>query len=321
MKYLAVFTALFGLFYASPARADEAFRAWLVGLAQEAEANGVSSAAIQSALGQIEFLPRVIELDQKQPEGTITFERYIKNVLPVQRVRRGRELYLRHHSELKRISDKYGVPGKVLVALWGMESSYGDNTGGYDVVSSLATLAYEGRRRDFFKDELIKALQILDAEHISLHKMSGSWAGAMGQCQFMPSSFLKFAVDYNGDGHRDIWTTETDVLASAANYLSKSGWKRGEIWGREVRVPRNIPMAPLIGHDKQKSIKEWAKLGFRKTSGGALPAQDIKASLVMPDGPGGRAFLVYDNFRVIMKWNRSTYFASAIGLLADKVGD
>lgn len=320
MRFFALIPALIGLFFSPCARAEEGFRAWLVGVAQEAEANGVSSATVQSALGQIEFLPKVIEWDRKQPEGTVTFERYLQKTLPTQRVRRGRELYERYHKHLKIISDKYGVPGKILVALWGIESSYGDNTGGYDVVSALATLAYEGRRAEFFRTELMKALQILDAEHIGLHQMSGSWAGAMGQCQFMPSSFLKFAVDYNKDGRRDIWTTETDVLASAANYLAKSGWKRGEIWGREVRPPRNISES-LIGLETRKSIKEWSKIGVRRKNGSSLPAQDKQASLVMPDGPDGRAFLVYDNYRVIMSWNRSTYFASAVGLLADKIGD
>jgi len=321
IKLLLTLCVLAPLSLAHPAKAQEAdFANWLQNFALEAAAAGVSESTIQAALPQIEFLPDVIRLDGKQPEKSITFDRYTTNTLPAQRIRRGRELYDRYRADLKKLSDQYGVPGKVVVALWGMESSYGDNMGGYDVISSLATLAYEGRRAEFFKTELLKAFQILDAEHIELHQMRGSWAGAMGQCQFMPSSFLNFAVDGNGDGKRDIWGTPLDVFASAANYLKSSGWKRGESWGREVRPPANLD-ASLIGLQTRKKLSDWATLGFRREDGSALPSVDIEASLVMPDGPNGRAFLVYDNYRIIMKWNRSTYFATSVGLLSDMVGE
>ena len=306
-------------FITLPACASGGFQSWLQDLRTEALREGVRGATLKAALAEIELLPRVIELDQKQPERTTTFAQYADRVLPLTRVSKGRALMQKHRDDLTDIADEYGVPAKVIVALWGMETSYGANTGGFDVVSALATLAYEGRRAEYFRGELMNALKILDAEHIDLHDMKGSWAGAMGQCQFMPSSFLNFAIDYNGDGRRDIWQTELDVFASAANYLHKSGWKRGETWGREVRAPRSVS-EKLIGLETKKTLSEWAQLGFSRKDGSPLPAQKILASLVMPDGVGGRAFLVYDNYRVIMQWNRSTYFATSVGLLSDLIG-
>ena len=242
------------------------------------------------------------------------------------RVAAGRERLRRHRDLLERVSAEHGVPPQVIVALWGIESSYGEITGGFPVVGSLATLAFDGRRADFFRRELLDALAILDGGDIAPEDMTGSWAGAMGQSQFMPSSYLRHAVDFDGDGRRDIWASLPDVFGSIANYLADAGWQRGYIWGRPVQVPDDLP-AGLVGLDVKKPLPEWGELGVRRADGGPLPAVDIPASLVIPDGgagdaaDGARAYLVYHNFGVLMDWNRSTYFALTVGELADRIRD
>ena len=228
-------------------------------------------------------------------------------------------MYRKHRAELEKAAQKYGVPANYIVALWGIETSYGDNTGGFKVIPALATLAHDGRRSTFFRKELINALKILDAGHISSANMKGSWAGAMGQNQFMPSSFHAFAVDGNGDGKRDIWTSLPDVFASTANYLSKSGWKEDERWGRKVKLPQGFSKS-LTGKKIKKPLSEWASMGITLPSGAPIPQADgIRASVITPDGLNGPAYLAYDNYRVIMKWNNSTYFATSVGLLADLI--
>lgn len=301
------------------AKASQPFEQWLNGVRQDAQRQGVSEQTINLALRDVKPIPRVIELDRKQPEGRMTFSEYYTKVISKQRIDQGRYFYKKHRSELERAAQKYGVPANYIVALWGIETSYGNNTGGFKVIPALATLAYDGRRSEFFRKELLNALKILDAGHISHGNMKGSWAGAMGQNQFMPSSFHAFAVDGNNDGKRDIWTSLPDVFASTANYLSKSGWKEDERWGREVKVPQGLPES-LTGLKVKKSLNEWKGMGITLPGGAPIPtAPGIKASLVAPDGLAGRTFLVYDNYRVIMKWNKSTYFATSVGLLADQI--
>ena len=314
MIYLFVF-AMFLLPHNAQA---ETFDSWLKTLRKDAAAQGVSSATIEAALSDVKPIPRVIELDRKQPEGTMTFAKYRQRVINEQRVNTGTYLRDKHRNELERISRETGVPSQVIVALWGIETSYGDNTGGFKVVPALATLAHEGRRAKFFRKELINALKIIDEGHISAANMKGSWAGAMGQNQFMPSSFHAYAVDGNGDGRRDIWNSLPDVFASTANYLKKSGWKAGQRWGRAVQLPANFSKN-LSGLEIKKSLREWARLGVKAGNGEPLPTDDINASIVIPDGINGPAFLAYDNYRVIMKWNKSTYFATSVGLLSDSI--
>ena len=298
---------------------ETGFAQWRDRFSREIEAQGLSSITVQRALAQTEFLPNVIRLDRKQPEKSILFDRYVQNILTPARIQRGQELYQQHRRLLERIESEYGVAGKYIVALWGIETNYGQNTGKTDTLSALATLAYEGRRADFFRTELVHALRILDRGDTTVETLRGSWAGAMGQCQFMPSSFTKFAVDADGDGRRDIWGTLPDVFASTANYLAQSGWKTGEYWGREVRTPASIP-EDWVGLESRRPLAEWARLGFRLIDGRPIPARtDMEASLVRPDGAEGRSFLVYDNYRVFMNWNRSTYFATTVGLLADRI--
>jgi membrane-bound lytic murein transglycosylase B len=205
-------------------RTGQSFNVWLEDFRKSALSEGISQDTVDSALSDARVINRVIELDRKQPESTLTLEEYLAKVINAKRIEKGREMIAEHRDLLKKISTEYGVAPEYIVALWGIETNYGSNTGGYSTVSALATLAYEGRRSEFFRGELLNLLRILDADHISVDDVKGSWAGAMGQCQFMPSSFLNFAVDHDGDGKRDIWNTQADVFASIANYLNRSGW-------------------------------------------------------------------------------------------------
>jgi membrane-bound lytic murein transglycosylase B len=301
-----------------PARAatGEDFTEWLEGVRKEASAAGISDATIESAFKNLTLLPRVVELDRRQPEVTRTFRSYLKHAVSKQRVDQGKRLFDAHRPLFENIGARYGVPPRYLVALWGIESNYGGYTGGFSVIGALATLAYDGRRSSFFRAELLNALKIIDHGHIDTPNMTGSWAGAMGQVQFMPSSFLSFAVDYDDDGRVDIWNNVSDALASAANYLKRAGWVSGLKWGREVTLPEGFDRS-LVGLDVQKSIDQWARLGVRRPGGNGLPAgTGVSASVVQPDG-SGRSFLVYENFRVLLKWNRSVYFGLAVGLLAN----
>lgn len=293
--------------------------AWLDALRADALKRGIRAEILDAALRDIKPIPRVIELDRRQPESRLTFAKYLKLVVPQSRVQRGRDLLAQHRTLLDEVSAKYGVPAPVIVALWGVESDYGRRTGGFSVIGALATLAYDGRRGAYFRRELLNALQILSEGHIEPADMTGSWAGAMGQSQFMPSSFLSRAVDHDGDGRRDIWTTHADVFASAANYLERAGWRKGQLWGRRVTLPPDFD-ASLIGLKVKKPLADWQALGVRNAKGQSLPRTSFSASVVAPDGPDGAAFLVYHNFRVFLKWNRSTYFGSAVGLLSDQIG-
>ncbi|MDB2682732.1 lytic murein transglycosylase [Alphaproteobacteria bacterium] len=311
-------TVLF-CFITSPAFAASDFNTWLQELRAEATAQGISADTIQAALSNVSPIARVIELDRKQPEGKMTYAQYYNRVISKDRIAQGRRLYRQHKTQLDQVSAQYGVQPQYIVALWGIETSYGNNTGGFGVVRALATLAHDGRRSSFFRKELLNALKIIDAGHISAAAMKGSWAGAMGQNQFMPSSFHAYAVDGNGDGRRDIWTSLPDVFASTANYLSSSGWKGDEKWGREVKLPAGFSKS-LTGLEIKKPLEQWSKLGVTLPNGQALPAgSDIQASIVTPDGLGGSAYLAYSNYRTIMKWNKSTYFATSVGLLADQI--
>jgi len=299
--------------------ADADFAAWLSAFRKEAAGQGISARTLNLALTNLEPIPHVIELDRKQPEFTLTFADYIAKVVPRARVDRGRELLAENQALLSQISAKYKVQPTFIVALWGIESDFGRVTGDFPVIPALATLAYDGRRSAYFRGELLVALRILDRGLIDLDTMRGSWAGAMGQNQFMPTSYLHYAVDYSGKGHRDIWRDHADVFASTANYLSQLGWKGDESWGYEVRLPPAFDMK-LADLGISKPTVEWGELGVRRLDGGPLPDPGLQGSIVLPGGQEGPAYLVHDNYRAIMKWNRSTYFATAVGLLADRIG-
>ena len=294
------------------------FGLWSQEFKTEAGAAGVSEALLNEAFSDLTPNNRVVELDRKQPEGTKTFSQYVKGAVNSNRINKGRALLRQHSVLLHEISAKFGVQPRFIIALWGTETNFGGYTGDFSIVRSLATLAYDGRRAEFFRKELLNALKIIDEGHISLADMEGSWAGAMGQCQFMPSSFLAYAVDYDKDGRKDIWGTLPDVFASIANYLSQSGWNDDLTWGREVRIPGSIDEALLNGKH-YKSLSEWQSLGVRNASGAALPTREVQGALTVPGSRSESTYLIYSNYDVLLKWNRSRYFASAVGLLSDAI--
>lgn len=305
-----------GMLGSNPASAATEFAAWLVELRDEARAAGISERTLDRALADIQPIDRVIELDRRQPEGRMSFVEYRQRVISNARIEKGQRLLREHGPLLRQIEERYGVPAEVIVALWGIESSFGEYTGGFSVVAALATLAHDGRRSSFFRGELLSALRILDAGDIAPEAMNGSWAGAMGQSQFMPSTFLGYAVDGNGDGRRDIWTSHEDIFASMANYLSSMGWDREYIWGREVSLRNGVSSGGL---DERRPLAGWQAAGVRRADGRDLPTAAIDASLLRMDDGAGPSYLVYDNFRVLMRWNRSTYFATSVGLLANAI--
>ena len=295
---------------------EEDFAAWVTEFRQAALSEGISPQTLDAVLPGLTFRSRVVELDRRQPEGTLTYAEYMSRLLPPARVNRGKRLLRKHRALLAEISEAYGVQSRFIVALWGIESNFGRVTGGFPVLDSLATLAFDGRRGEFFQGQLIQALRIVDDGHIEPDEMLGSWAGAMGQSQFMPSSFHQFAVDHDGDGRRDIWGTLPDVFASAANYLASAGWKGDQSWGRQVRLPQGFDDA-LSGLDMTKPLDEWQAAGVRRANGEDLPVAQLPASVILPGGPDGPAFLTYPNYRVLLKWNRSHYFATTVGQFAD----
>ena len=293
------------------------FRTWLDGVQKEARASGISDGTLKLAFTNLQPLPQVIELDRQQPEFTLRFEDYLLRVVSEQRVEKGRRLMQEHAALLKAVADRYGVEPRFIVALWGVESDFGRLVGDFNVVAALATLAYDGRRSAFFRKELMDALRIVDQGNVTVSAMTGSWAGAMGQNQFMPSSFLAYAVDFDGDGRRDIWSSEADVFASIANYLVQEGWKPGQGWGVPVRIPPGFDTA-MLGLDRREPVSEWRNAGVTSSDGKPLP--DLpSAALVQPAGPGGAVYMVFDNYRTVMRWNRSLFFATAVGLLADRL--
>jgi membrane-bound lytic murein transglycosylase B len=298
-------------------QADD-FSLWLKDFRAEALAAGISERLLNEAFADLQPLERVIELDRRQPEFTQRFEDYVSQRVTEARIAEGRRMMSRYPTWLNRVAERYGVQPRFLVALWGIESNYGQHTGSFPVIQSLATLAYEGRRGAYFRGELLQALRIADAGHIPLSRMKGSWAGAMGQAQFMPSTFSHYAVDADGDGRIDIWHSVPDVLGSAANYLHRLGWRDDQTWGRQVRLPKGFD-ENHAGLSTRKSLREWQRLGVRRMDGRALPVRDLDASLILPEGLDGPAYLVYGNFRVLLNWNRSTAFAVAVGTLADQL--
>lgn len=306
------------------AQAEVPFPDWLETARREALSRGISAATVDQAFAGLTPNPRVVELDGKQPEFSQTFWRYLDGAISDARVSKGRALMQQNAGLLARLEARYGVPGRYLVAFWGMESDFGRNTGDFSVVRSLATLAYDGRRAALFRGEMFDALMILDHRDIDNAHMTGSWAGAMGQTQFMPSAFLKYAVDQDGDGRKNIWTGVPDALASVANYMKSVGWEPSLGWGREVRLPARFDAAlASLDTDATETVKpaaQWSALGIRRADGSPLAATDGPAALILPAGIAGPAFLVIGNYRAILKYNRSTFYAVAVGYLADRLG-
>lgn len=320
---LAAFFMLAGC--GAHANNSQSFSTWLEELKREAVAKGVSSQTVEDAFAtSVAPIGRIIELDRKQPESKMTLAKYLASAVSDRRIEEGTTQLADYDALLSDVSRKYGVQKEFIVALWGIETNYGENTGGFDVFDALATLAYDGRRSEYFRGELINALKIVDADHISVEAMQGSWAGAMGQCQFMPTSFLEYAVDYDGDGKRDIWDTQEDVFASIANYLSSSGWD-GELgWGFEVSLPAAFS-EEMLDIKSTKTREQWEALGVRDVRGGSLLSQSLLPSgaalsvIKVGDGETARHYIISNNYKVLLKWNRSRFFATAVGTLADSI--
>lgn len=321
-KHLISAVAAIGLGISSAvfAAAGEGFGEYVLQLKAEAREHGISESIINSAFDGIQYTERAIKADKNQPEKKLTLDEYIPRAVPDWKVKQANRLYQAHKLTLDRIGREYGVQPRFIVALWGVESNFGRLMGNYNVIEALSTLAYEGRRETFFRNQVMAALTILNDGHITPQEMKGSWAGAMGQPQFMPTSFLTYAVDGNNDGRIDIWQTEEDVFASAANYLKMSGWNDKYTWGRQVKLPEGIS-ASLKGVEKEKAkrLGEWQKRGIRKLNGQVLPRVDIDAWLIQPDDKHGRAYLIYGNYQTLLRWNRSHYFALAVSHLADRI--
>lgn len=300
---------------AAPALANSKFQRWLDGVRAQASRAGVSKEILDKSLAGITPDPRVIEKDRKQPEFDWTFERYRKLVVSEEQIKNGRRNFKSNKGLLDDASEITGVPPQIIAALWGVESRYGARQGSYGVIRSLATLAHDGRRSKYFRRELIAALRILEEGHIAPEKMLGSWAGAMGQIQFMPTSFRAYARDGSGDGRRDIWSTAEDVFLSAGTYLKRAGWKKDQPWGRAVTLPKKFSRR-LVGRKVKKSVATWRKLGVK------IPEADsgkLRGRIVQPDGAGTQAYIAYRNFEVIRRWNPSDYFALAAGLLSEEI--
>jgi membrane-bound lytic murein transglycosylase B len=301
---------------------DPDFSRWLKALRAEALQRGIRAETLDLALGDVRPVERVIELDRKQPETTMTYEEYIERVVPQSRVEEGRVKLAENATLLDTVSRRYGVEPQFIVAFWGIETSFGVNTGGFPVIDALVTLAYDGRRSAYFRKELFDALTIVDQGHIEPDAMFGSWAGAMGQAQFMPSSFLGYAIDFNRDGRRDIWYTKADVFASAANYLASMGWRGGQGWGIPVRLPAGFDAETAAATKEPKPLETWRGLGLAPESESAFAADPKReAWLVLPAGAAGPAYLTFGNFQAILRWNRSDYFALAVAQLADQIAN
>ena len=293
------------------------FEDFLVQIRQMATEQGVSKATIDKAFFQLSPRPEALKEDKKQPEFNQNFWSYVNKRVTQTRLNNGYDTLKQNSSLLNKTTQQYGIPAYVLVSFLGIESNYGHHTGSHNLVQSLATLAYDQRRSKFFTRELIELLKLIDKNKIPLDA-KGSWAGAMGAVQFMPTSVQAYGVDANKDGKIDLWNDKQDIYASAANFLKNNGWAKGEKWGREASIPKNFDYKQT-GLGINKSVNDWAKLGVLRANRNRLPNSNMKASLIVPMGHRGPAFLVYRNFDVIMDWNHSILYAISVGYLADRI--
>jgi membrane-bound lytic murein transglycosylase B len=305
---------------AAPAAANaQPFDRWLAELRAEASGRGISAPTLRTALTGIAPIPRIIELDRRQPEGTLTWAQYRDRVVAEPRIGNGRKAFAENRTLLSAIEGRFGPSSRTITAIWGIETNYGATTGNFPVIEALATLAYDGRRSAFFRGELLSALRILDQGHIAHPRMRGSWAGAMGQPQFMPGSFLSYAVDFDDDGRRDIWDSRADALGSIGNYLARAGsWRRGEPWGFAARLPQGFAIAAADARS-MRPLSAWAAQGVRQGDGSPLPRGEMPAAIAAPDGASGDAFVLFANAQAVRRYNNSTYYVLAVGLLSDLV--
>ncbi len=303
--------------FARPTLGQDAFSGFVNGVMAEARRAGIREATLQQAFAGVQPNQRVIELDHRQPEFTLTWPEYRARVLPDSRLQAARENYARERSLLAQVEQRFGVDALIIMGIWGVESAFGANKGNYRLVEALSTLAWEGRRGAYYRGELMNALRILDQGDVTPTRLTGGYAGAMGQPQFMPSSYLRFAVDFDGDGRRDIWDSKADVFGSIANYLAKSGWRRGEPWAQPVRLPAGFDGAGA-GRDTRRSLKDWMRAGVLREDGREFGRSEALGAVVVPGGAApGQGFMTYPNFNVIRRYNPSDFYALAVGILGE----
>lgn len=312
---VSLFTAL--LLMQTSAFARQNWNDWVAEVRQEAINQGISAALFDRAFANIhEPSRRVKNLSSSQPESRLTYLKYRNTRVDNYRILIGRREYKKNKTLVDQVAREYGVDPCFIMSFWGMETSYGNYMGNFPVIKSLATLAYDSNRRDFFRKQLFYALHIVNDGHVSLENFKGEWAGASGQPQFLPSSWMRFAQDYDGDGRKDIWESKPDVFASIANYMKKNGWQEGEPWAIHVKLPSDFD-DKLEGKSTVKPVSEWTAMGVRTTDGKPLPYPHLKASIIKPYG--GPVFLAYPNYKMILRYNNSIYYAGSIGYLADKI--
>ncbi|KTD52030.1 lytic murein transglycosylase [Legionella quinlivanii] len=296
---------------------QQSWNSWVAGVRQEALSQGIPASLFDQAFADIHEPSRQVKsLARSQPEHRLTFTKYLNTRADAYRIAMGKKNYQRNKELLDQVGQSFGVDPCFIVSFWGMETSYGTYMGDFPVIKSLATLAYDSNRQDFFRKQLMLALHIVNDGHVSLKDFKGEWAGASGQPQFLPSSWVEYAVDYDGDGRKDIWKAKADVFASIANYMKKNGWQTGEPWAIHVRLPANFDKS-LEGKTTVKPVSEWNAMGVRTTDGKPLPYQNLEASIVQPNG--GPVFLAFPNYKMILRYNNSIYYAGAIGYMADKI--
>ena len=312
-KYILIVFFIF-IFFSNKSFADKDFDKWLEDFKKEALSKGISETTLE-VLKDAKPIKKTIKLDRNQPEFKLTFENYKSKVVTDYRIQKSKDEYKKNKVLLDKIEKKYKVNGRLIIALWAIESNFGNNMGKFNLFHTLSSLAFDGRRSSFFRKELLNALKIIENKMVKNTNIKSGWAGALGQCQFMPSSYLTYAVDENKDGEIDIWNNKEDVFGSMANYLSQNGWNNKYIWGRAVNIDKMKD--PMIYNKKNKVLSEWKKIGLKQKNGNELPVADIKAKLLIIDKSKNSSYLVYNNYETILKWNRSNYFALSVASLSD----
>ena len=316
MFRIFILNIIFSLFFLNFVHSDDLFKNWLKDFKNEASLQGISEKTLLYLDG-LNPIEKNIKLDRNQPEFKISLDKYINNLISIDRISKGKKELKKNKDLLDKISQKYNVQSRFIIALWAIESDFGRNMGNHNILQSLITLAYDGRRSKYFRKELLSALNIIELNMVKNPEIIGSWAGAMGQCQFMPSAYLLYSQDWDGDGFSDIWGNQGDVFASIANYLKNEGWNNNYTWGRKVNI-ENIVYEKKYSNTN-KLISYWSSLGVKSINNSSLPNVRINARLINPNKNNSTAYLVYKNFDTILRWNRSNHFGITVGLLSDSL--